>query len=207
MKIIKMVGERNKKAQRKKAFIQRVKQAICIWLWVRGRVTHIGQSMQKRMETITTISSAKQSRTCANSAMIATAMKHQHGRNWTMKGKCKLCEAKSQNEFCPSCVCYLQRKANKVLVNTRKMMSYTPDQYANLIPGGKSNFFSLQCKYDERWTIHRSNKLLTSQEVDGLQINPLQERGWRMDVLPIRHTGFGQGWDWRRGLHGISNQT
>jgi hypothetical protein len=100
--------------------------------------------------------------------MIATAMKHQHGRNWTMKGKCKLCEAKSQDEFCPSCVCYLQRKANKVLVNTRKMMSYTPDQYANLIPGGKSNFFSLQCKYDERWTIHRSNKLLPSQEVDGL---------------------------------------
>ena len=67
-----------------------------------------------------------------------------------MKGKCKLCEAKSQDEFCPSCVCYLQRKANKVLVNTRKMMSYTPDPYANLIQGGKSNFFSLQCKYDER---------------------------------------------------------
>jgi c-di-GMP-related signal transduction protein len=31
MKIIKMVGERNKKAQRKKEFIQRVKQAICVW--------------------------------------------------------------------------------------------------------------------------------------------------------------------------------
>jgi c-di-GMP-related signal transduction protein len=31
MKIIKMVGERNKKAQRKKELIQRVKQAICIW--------------------------------------------------------------------------------------------------------------------------------------------------------------------------------
>lgn len=31
MKIIKMVGERNAKAQRRKVFIQRVKQAICIW--------------------------------------------------------------------------------------------------------------------------------------------------------------------------------
>ena len=66
-----------------------------------------------------------------------------------MKGKCNLCEAKSQNEFCPSCVCYLQRKANKVLVNTRKMMSYIPDPYAHTSFGWKSNFLSLQYKYDE----------------------------------------------------------
>ena len=207
MKIIKMVGERNKKAQRKKAFIQRVKQAICVWSWAQEKETPTDQSTPKRMETTTTASSARPSRTYARFAMTATVMKHQHGRNWTMKGKCNLCEAKSQDEFCPSCVCYLQRKANKVLVNTRKMMSYTPDPYANLIPGGESNFFSLQCKYDERWTIRRSNKLLTSQEVDGLQINPLQERGWRMDVLSIRHSSIGQGWDWRGGLHGVSNQT
>jgi hypothetical protein len=66
-----------------------------------------------------------------------------------MKGKCQLCEAKSQDEFCLSCVCYLQRKANKVLVASRKTMSYIPDPYANPCMGRKSNFLSLQYKYNE----------------------------------------------------------
>ena len=206
MKIIKMVGERNKKAQRKKAFIQRVKQAICVWSWAQEKETPTDQSTPRRMATTTTVSSARPSRTCARFAMTATVMKHQHGRNWTMKGKCSLCETKCNDEFCQGCVYYLQRKLERALVPTRKLAPCKSDHYSDRVFRIKSNFMTLQtCQYDDGWTIYRSNKLLPSQEVDGLQINPMQKRGWGLDVLPIRNTGFGQGWDWGRGLHGVSN--
>ena len=174
MKIIKMVGERNKKAQRKKAFIQRVKQAICIWSWAQEKETPIGQLTQRRMETTTTVSSARPSRTCANFAMTATAMKQQHGRNLAMKGKCSLCGTKCGDEFCQGCVYYLQKQSNKALIPTMDRASYTPPHDSDRVFRQRSNFLTLQtCNYNEGWTIHRSNKLLTSQEVDGLQINSL----------------------------------
>ena len=106
-------------------------------------MTPIDQSTLKRMETITTTSSERQSKTCANYATIATVMKQPLGRNSAMKGKCNLCGTKCNDEFCGGCVYYLQKKKDRSLVTARKTVPI-PYLFGIRADRSKSDFFTLQ---------------------------------------------------------------